>query len=169
MRWCLRIPRHMVDQIRDDLRRPHPFAAERVGFLLARAGNSLGAEWLVLPTDFLPVPDDHYIDDPRVGARIGSGAIRATMQAVLGQGLSALHVHMHEHAGRPGFSRVDLAHYPALISGFRNVAPSLAHGALLLSDDSCAALVWLPDSPIAQPDGRIVVTGRPTSFLRGGS
>jgi hypothetical protein len=168
MTWCIRITRGMVDEIRTDLRRPHAFAAERVGFLLARAGNQTGAEWVVLPLTYQPVLDEHYMDDPKVGARVGSDAIRAVMQTLLQHGLTALHVHMHEHAGRPRFSRVDLANYPALISGFRNVAPRVAHGALLLSEDSCDALVWLPGSDQLLGGGRIVVVGRPTGFFDGG-
>jgi hypothetical protein len=168
MKWSVRISKSMVDQIRADLQRPHAFAAERVGFILARGGNQNGTEWLVLPESYLPVADAHYIDEPKVGAKIGSGAIRAVMQSILQHGVTGLHVHMHEHNGHPRFSRVDLSNYPALVSSFRNVAPHMAHGALLLSRTSCDALLWLPKWTEPISGGRIVVIGRPTGLFDSG-
>jgi hypothetical protein len=168
MTWAIRVPKTMLDDIRADLRRPHPFAAERVGFLLARAGNQTGSEWLVLPHAYLPVPDHQYIDDPKVGARIGSDAIRSVMQSLLRQGASGLHVHMHEHHGTPRFSRVDISNYPPLVAGFRNVAPGMAHGAMLLSENSCDALVWLPGRSEPVHGGRVVVVGRPLRVFDNG-
>lgn len=169
MTWTIRIMRSMLGQVREDLARPHPFAAERVGFLLFRVGNQAGTERLLLPERYIAIPDEQYEDDPLVGARIGSGAIRNVMQAVLSTGMGALHVHGHGHRGSPRFSRVDLANYPALIAAFRNVAPTVPHGALLLSEDSSNALVWLPrvERPVA--GGRIVVVGRPMGFFEGGA
>ena len=74
---------------------------------------------------------------------------------------------MHEHIGRPRFSRVDTTNYPSLISAFRNVAPSIVHGAILLSEDSCDALVWLPQAQRPVSGGRIVIVGRPIDFFNG--
>lgn len=169
MTWTFKITRSMIDQVRRDLRTPHPFAAERVGFLFARIGNQSEPEKLILPETYAPVPDHQYIDDPKVGARIDSAAIRSAMQTALAVGVSVFHVHMHEHPGRPRFSGVDLANYPSLIGALRNVAPNIAHGALLLSEDSCDALVWLPGAARPVPGGRIVTIGRPTDFLDGGA
>ncbi len=151
----------MVRDMRADLERRHPFAAERVGFVFARMGNQGAGELQVLPTSYAPVPDANYIEDSEVGARIDSTAIRAAMQTVLGQQLGAFHVHMHDHRGQPRFSRVDLADYPALVRSFQNVAPGLAHGALLLSEDSCECLVWLPGGSRPSPRGRIIIVGNP--------
>ena len=74
-----------------DLSRAHPFAAERVGFASGRAGSLVNQGKLVLLNRYHSIPDDQYVDDPRVGARIGSAAITAAMQAV--------------YYGRPGRGR----------------------------------------------------------------
>ena len=169
MSWCLRISKALIEQIRSDLKRPHSHAAERVGVVFAQMGNVQGKELLLLPTRYEPVLDQEYIEDRFVGARIGSAPIRRAMQTILSEGLGAFHVHTHEHRGRPRFSRVDLQHLPPLVQSFRSVGPRLAHGALLLSDDQCACLVWLPGKSESSADGRIAVVGRPMQFYEAGA
>jgi hypothetical protein len=166
MTWSIRITSQMLAEVRLDLARRHPFAAERVGFVFARMGNRDGPEIQILPTGYTPIADDEYVDDPEVGARIDSAAIRRAMQTSLSQGAGVFHVHMHEHKGRPRYSGTDLGSYPDLVRGFRNVSPTVAHGALLLSRDSLECLVWTPGSPQPAHGGRIVVVGRPMAFLR---
>lgn len=165
MTWTVRINAHMLGEIRKDLARTHPHAAERVGFVYARMGNQGGPELQILPARYESLPDSDYIPDDEVGAKIGSVAIRRAMQNSLADGVGVFHVHMHEHRGRPGFSPVDLAAYPGLITGFQNVSPALAHGALLLSHDSCECLVWLLGTKRPTGGGRIVVVGRPMNFF----
>src|SRR5689334_4714517 len=85
------------DQVLADLRRPHPFASERVGFLSSVGGNRDGANRLVFLVKYLPVPDRCYIEDPDVGARIDSTAIHSAMQHVLDNpGTGIFHVHLHD-------------------------------------------------------------------------
>lgn len=166
MSWTIRIAAPMLDDIRADLLRPHSHAGERVGFVYARIGNQSGTEIQILPLRYSPVADAHYLIDPTVGAKIGSDAIRSAMQVALSDGLSVFHVHLHPHRGRPRFSSIDLEDYPHLVGGFRNVAPALPHGALLLSLDSAEGLVWLPKVPQPAVAGRIVIVGRPMKFIR---
>lgn len=167
MTWTLRVNANMLEQIRTDLVRPHAHAAERVGFVYARMGNQGGPEPQVLPTRYAAVADADYVEDPKVGARIGSSAIRQAMQASLSEGVGVFHIHMHEHKGRPRFSHVDLDAYPDLVRGFQNISPKLAHGALLLSEDSIECLVWLPGTKRPAEGGRIVVVGRPMGLFPG--
>ena len=49
----LRLTRHLYEQVRADLARPHQFAAERVGFLFAELVNSNSATPLVLFTGYI--------------------------------------------------------------------------------------------------------------------
>jgi hypothetical protein len=149
MRVRVRIPRELYD-----LARRHEFAYERVGFLSAKLGNAASDRPLVLLTDYHPVPDDQYVDDPSSGARINSVAIREAMQRVLDAGTGGFHVHCHEHRGRPGFSSMDLEETPRVISGLRVAGQTQAHGMLLLSNDHCIAHVWMPGS-----DESVVATG----------
>ena len=91
MSISVRLLRRLRDEIAADLHRRHAFAAERVGFVLARWSRA-GDHLLVLPYEYLPVADAHYIDDPSVGFRIDERAIRAALQATLDAQAACLHV-----------------------------------------------------------------------------
>ena len=138
----VRITRKLLDEVRADLSRPHPFAAERVGFLYGRLACTDPA--LVLMTGYEPVADDRYINDPWSGARIDSHAIRGAMQGVLDRGQGGFHVHMHHWPGRPVLSRMDAEEIPPVVTGLRRVGLAHAHGIVLLHAEECAAWVWLP-------------------------
>ena len=126
------------------LTRPHVFAHERIGFVTAAIGNNDGGPVLMLVRQYTPVSDQHYIDDRYSGARIDSTAIRTALQRVLETQEATFHVHMHEHAGRPSFGKMDNDEIPRLIASFRAVAGSKPHGMLVLSLDSASATVWMP-------------------------
>lgn len=161
----MKLSRQLFDTMQRDLSRPHTVAAERVGFLYARLGTGEAGTSLILATDYVPVPDDQYLADEAVGARISGGAIRSTMQRVLSNGEGALHVHRHDHRGRPWFSRVDLGELSRLVPSFQNVGPQAVHGALLLSLTETIALVWLPGHH--EPTGvtRVSLIGQPLKFI----
>jgi len=161
----IKLPRPLFDRMQHDLSRPHPFAAERVGFLYVQLGSGEANSWLVLGADYVPVADEHYLKDMTVGARISGEAIRSTMQRVLNTGEGVFHVHRHDHRGRPWFSRVDLAELRRLVPSFRNVGPKAVHGTLLLSLTETTALVWLPG--YQEPIGvtRISIVGQPMDFF----
>jgi hypothetical protein len=159
----LRITEATMYQIRTDLVRPHPFAYERIGFLYLRQGlydNGI----LLIATTYESVPDDQYIYDPSVGARINSDAIRNTMQRIMDTGESALHIHMHEHAGPPAFSPTDKEDLGHLIQSFRKVGIDVAHGAAILSDNDISAVVWIPKSERPTLLDKISIIGFPTIF-----
>lgn len=160
----LRIPQSLVDTALADLERPHPFAAERVGFFSTRVQDLPGVGPLVLVVDYHSIPDDDYVNDPKVGAKIGSQAIRAAMQRVLDAGCGAVHVHAHPHCGAPGMSRTDARGIPPLADSFQRLAPALAHGAVILSDDSAAAWLWLPDFTTGISPDILSIVGTPSVF-----
>jgi hypothetical protein len=137
----IHLPRDLYQEVLADLRRPHAHAAERIGFLYGRLAPD---EPLVVMTRYVPVPDDQYVVDDTVGARINGDAIRAAMQGVLDTGDGVFHTHLHEWPGTPWFSRTDDAELPRLIPAFRAVGPTQATGLMLLSPDSAIADVWLP-------------------------
>lgn len=163
----IRLTRTLYERVRADLHRPHRFAAERVGFLFAKFGNAGTAEPIVLFTDYAPLADDRYIDDPRSGARIDSQAIRVAMQAVLDRKEGVFHVHMHGFSGRPGFSRMDREELPRLIPGFRAVGPTLPHGLFLMNEDECLGEVWLPGRNSPVEAARVSVVGYPVHLSDG--
>lgn len=152
-------------RMKDDLARTHAFACERVGFLSAVLGNRSGEEGLVLVTNYYPVAEDHYIDDPHSGARINSTAIREAMQRVIDTGQGEFHVHCHAHRGKPGFSSMDLEETPRIVSGLQIVGPAQAHGMALLSHDHCIVYVWMPGADEPLIANRVSVVGYPLEII----
>ncbi len=137
----IKLPIELCRAMRVDLARSHPFAAERVGFAYGRPTIG-GSGRLVLLYAYEPVADDDYVDDRLAGATYGTRAIRGARQRILARKDAAFHVHAHDHSGRPWFSAVDRASLNQVVPSFLSIARDIVHGALLLSDDSIAALVW---------------------------
>lgn len=153
----MRITRDMVTQALFDLGRPHPFALERVGFLSMRRIPFESGE-LLLASQWHAVPDDGYLEDRQVGARISSATIRMMLALCLDEQIGMLHVHCHDHMGRPSPSEVDDRTFAELTPAFLGAAPTERHGAMILSrNDACGRLLG------ADVDERLglLVIGRP--------
>lgn len=165
----IRLLKSLYERALTDLRRPHPFASERVGFLFARIGTAADATHIIFPLDYVSVPDDQYLPttDFEIGAEISSEAIRDTMQRVMSTGEGAFHVHLHEHLGCPRFSNVDMKDLPLLVRSFQHASPASAHGGFLFSKDDCMATVWLPGQSSPFPAAKITVVGYPLQFHGG--
>jgi len=165
----IRLLKSLYERILADLQRPHPFASERVGFLFARMGTAANDTHLTFLVDYVPVPDDQYLPttDLDIGAEISSAAIRDTMQRVMNTGEGAFHAHLHEHPGRPRFSRVDMKDLPLLVRSFQRASPASAHGGFLFSEDDCMAAVWLPGQSHSVTAEKITVVGYPLQFYGG--
>lgn len=151
----IHLPRDLYVGVLVDLRRSHAHAAERIGFLYGRLTQ--GEVSLIVMTRYVPIPDDQYVVDDTVGARINGDAIRAAMQGVLDTGYGVFHTHLHEWPGTPSFSRTDNEEMPKLIPAFRAVAPNQATGLFLLSPDSAIADVWLPETMESERAARISI------------
>lgn len=160
----LRIPQVLYEKMLEDLRRPHHFAYERVGFLSTKSLSLLDNTLLIIATAYKPVEDADYIDDSTVGAKINSNAIRKTMQDILDNGGGTFHVHLHEHDGIPSPSLTDLESLPELIDSFSNVTPEQAHGILILSNDSFYVDIKLKRHKKLYHANAISVIGHPFLF-----
>lgn len=160
MRNQFRIRRDLLREIHADLERPHEFAHERVGFIACRASKS-STGYVVLAYEYLPVHDEHYVNDSSVGAMMGSAAIRTALQFAYRSRASVFHVHSHGGRGRPSFSRVDLRENARFIPDFFNVAPTTPHGAVVLSNDNIAGLIWVAPGVQRQVIDEAVVIGAP--------
>ncbi len=169
MRVKIRLSRRLNDEVRTDLSRPHPFAAERIGLLFGRLSDAGPNRSIILMTSYVPIADDRYIDDPSAGARIDSQAIRGAMQGVLDRQEGVFHVHRHEWPGIPRLSTMDSDEIPLVVNGFRNVGPGFAHGMVLLSTDQYAAWVWLPGAKHSVQAEAVSVVGYPLEIFRGES
>ena len=166
MRTHFKIPRKLLDDIREDLARPHAFAYERVGFITCKVGKLENDGWILLATDYHPVEDEDYVEDDSVGALIGSAAIRKMMQQAYDEPCSVVHVHSHEHSGRPGPSIVDVREMTKLIPNFWNVRRNFPHAAVVLSRDSMSGSLWDPLSKMKFEIEDFTVVGAPMQFIR---
>lgn len=171
MKVEIRLTGSLHGEILRDLARPHPFAAERVGFVFGRVGTLAGEGRLIVLNRYHSIPDKKYIEDPSVDAKIGSDAITGAMQAVY-YGRPAregvFHIHVHPHRGETGMSGVDARETPKMMPGFQSVGREAAHGIIILSLDHGAGWVWLPGrkDPIAADT--ISVIGKPLGVFEKG-
>ncbi len=157
----LRLTRDLLQRVHADLSRPHPFAHERVGFLTCRPAFAASLSLVLLVQDFHPVADADYERDETVGAMLSGAAFRRMLQIAYHNEVSVLHIHRHEHCGRPWFSDVDLHEAEKYVPDFWKVRPQFAHGIVVLSFDSAAGLVWIPATRASTHLSRISVIGTP--------
>lgn len=162
----IRIPGSLYTAAIEDLRRPHGFAFERVGFFSASTAELSADRILVLLTRYHAVPDDHYLRDRSAGAMIGSDAIRAAMQRVFDERLGQIHVHLHEHPGEPRPSRIDMRDTPRVVRSLSSVGPKQTSGYMILSDDGAWAELALPGRGAPVTATKITVPGFPFLLLR---
>lgn len=165
MKIIFKITSALLFSVREDLARQHEFAAERVGFLACRVA-ALKDGLVVLAQTYHEVADEDYLDDPSVGAMMGPSAIRKALQMAFNDRVSMFHVHIHDHHGRPWFSRIDLAENAKFVPDFWNVRPEIPHGALVLSLDSAAGLCWTPGAKKPTRIMEFTVVGAPMQFVR---
>jgi hypothetical protein len=148
MRTIFRATSDFLDGVRQDLERPHAFAAERVGFISVRAANA-GENLLLLAHEYHPVDDGDYVNDQSVGAMMGQEAVRKALNIALLQSVGMIHVHMHGHRGLPGFSTIDLSEQLYFVPDFFKVRKGMPHGAVVLSHDKAAGRIWLNPKAIS--------------------
>jgi hypothetical protein len=155
----------LLNRIRADLRRPHAFAHERVGFIAA--GLTAASEnVLVLAHEYRPVEDGDYLPDRTVGAMMGPEAIRKALQWAMGSRVALFHVHSHGGHGVPWFSGVDLRENAKFIPDFFKVAPQCVHGAIVLTTDAANGQVWLDRRQSYRVIDEFSVTGVPLKKWR---
>jgi len=155
----LKLPQQLYDEITKHLRKPHPVALERVGFV-ACAGGEAPDGTVLLARSFHPVRDEDYEADELVGARISSRAIQSALALSYGAPQSMLFVHEHGHRGSPRPSRVDLICWRELLPNFWHVRPELPHGGLILSHDNAMGLIWVPHQTSVFPISKFTIVGR---------
>jgi hypothetical protein len=140
------IPSSLRETALSDLRRPHSYAFERVGFFAATAG-SIRDGMVLLLVDYLSIPDDGYVADDNFGALLHAGAFRLARQRALSDGVSIVHAHLHDEPALPWFSRTDMHEMARFMPDFLKVRPSLPHAAVVFSIDRAAGLCWTSEAP----------------------
>jgi hypothetical protein len=160
MNLVVRIRRAFFDGLLADLRRPHPFAFERAGFLFAKRSDVSPSEAILFPVEYRAINDDDYVPDDTVGVTFNTASIRGALQRARSSREACLQVHVHEHRGVPHFSGVDVRTIDDLSRALRVVAPGQAHGGLVLSQDFISGRIWTPDgSKLART--RVTIVGFP--------
>lgn len=160
MRVAIKIMRTLLTAVRTDLARPHPWAHERVGFLIATA-TEISGNLLLTICDYHVVADEDYELSESVGAQIGPNAMRKATQAAYRPPRSLLHVHTHGGFGTPGFSGVDLRSAADFAPGFLHPIPKMPHGLLVLSEDSAAGLCWTRTNALPVTITEFITIGAP--------
>ena len=150
----------LLTTIRHDLKRPHSYAYERVGFISAGL-SATGEDVLALAREYRPLNDKEYLREPSVGAMMGPEAIRRAMQWAMQDAAALFHVHNHGGSGIPSFSAVDLCENAKFVPDFFKVAPQCAHGAIVLSDTAARGQIWFDRSQSHQFITSFVEVGVP--------
>ena len=99
---------------------------------------------------------------------MGPSAIRKALEFALNNKAGMFHVHMHDHAGRPRFSRTDARESAKFVPDFWNVRPEMPHGALVASKNSLWGLCCYPGMSEPIEIDEFVVIGSPMVFVRNG-
>lgn len=160
-----KIPHVIHEQMLADLKRSHPYAAERVGFLFTKSRKYEDGTVIIIASEYRPLNDENYIRDNSVGARIDSQSIREAMQIILNTGGGCFHVHLHSHTGMPGPSSTDKKGLPGIAESFANIAPNQANGFLILSKDSFYASVKCNRQSSLTASDKFSVIGYPMHFV----
>lgn len=162
-----RISQALLKVIHDDLDRPHQFAAERVGFVACNFKKAANGNSEFTASNYYPVADEHYVDNPRVGAMMGPSAIRTALQLAYQNPVSMFHIHRHDHRGTPRFSPVDGRENSRFIPDFWKVRGHQPHGAIVLSLSSMFGMCWIQPGQLPVPITRFEIQAAHAPNLRG--
>lgn len=160
LQTIVKIPQLVFEAALADLHRPHPFAAERVGFFSTKVSRG-GSLTLIHCVSYHAVSDADYIRDDSVGARIGSEAITEAMSRCAANRVGQFHVHAHGGRGTPRPSIPDLRESPQIARSFWNVNRTNACGWAILTNDSGWTSVLASTSSAIPVESKIAIIGSP--------
>jgi hypothetical protein len=159
----VKMPGPLYEKVLADLKRPHNFAGERVGFLYT-THKIIGGQMIIWINSYSTVTDDHYIYDRSVAARFSGAAIRDAMEQVITHKSGSIFVHLHDHKGVPAPSETDKQGIPGVVQSLVNANPTAPHGYLILSKNSFFVRLQLPGGSLVTAPECISVTGKPMVF-----
>ena len=160
----IRIPKALHETMLTDLKRPHKFAAERVGFLFTKSKYLNESTVLIIATEYQPVEDWDYIEDNSVGASFNSDSIAKAMQGALDRQSGCFHVHLHAHKGKPYPSYTDKNGLPGVVHSLSNIASKQANGILILSENAFYSEIKIGRETTFHNAQTISVVGYPMAF-----
>lgn len=134
----LKIPMNLFLESLIDLKRPHDFAHERIGFFICTVGDAQ-----LTASDWLSIKDKDYILNDRVGAMVGESAMECVMQRAFTEQKCLIHFHLHEFQKIPTFSIVDLTSLSdEMIPSLFNFSKAGPHGALIKGSRTFATMIF---------------------------
>lgn len=129
-----------------DLKKPHAFAHERIGFFICSIESSK-----LTALDWLSIKDQDYVQNDFVGAMIGETAMECIMKRAFAEQKCLMHFHLHEFQKSPSFSRVDLVSLQdEMIPSLFNFSKLGPHGALIKGTHTFSAMLFCSDGSIEQ-------------------
>lgn len=135
----IHIPQNLFDSAVNDIKRPHEFAFERVGYFLGKHDNN---ENKVMIDDWYTFEDSMYEQNDEVGARIGSVGMKSLMVKALSTNKVFFQFHLHDFAEIPDFSFVDLKSLKEIVPALFSFSTAKLHGALVGNEEHITALIW---------------------------
>jgi len=142
-----------------DLERPHPFAAERLGFFSCRQSLHERRPFL-LCCAYHSIPDEYYVHDRSCCARINGDAIRSAMGRSFRDQCGELWIHTHGRHGRPVPSPTDRAEGPNVVRSLANAQPASVQGWAVISEEGISGQIRTLDGILHELD-EIAVVGWP--------
>lgn len=158
----IRISASLLERMMLDLKRPHKYAHERVGYSYSRSTKLSNGDWIICFFDYEAIKDSWYLKDSSVGAHINADAVNQSIQRSYTEQVGSFHTHLHDFSsGIPEWSCTDLDDLPKLPKNALRYSKQQPHGLLLLGSQGVNALVLLPDeSELIKPE-LITVVGSP--------
>lgn len=127
----------LLNEAAKDLSRPHPFAFERVGYLLGEIKDEI----LIL-NEWMSFEDFYYEENEEVGARIGFEGMTLLIKKVFNSKKHFFHTHLHEFQAIPSFSGVDMRSLLEVTPSLFDFSGTGPHGAFLIGRESSKLIFW---------------------------
>lgn len=127
----------LLNEVTNDLSRPHPFAFERVGYLLGEIRDGI----LIL-NEWISFDDSLYEENEDVGARVGANGMTLLMKKAFSEKKLFFHTHLHDFQDIPSFSGVDMRSLMEVTPSLFDFSGTGPHGAFLIGRESSKLIWW---------------------------
>ena len=145
--------RTLFDEAVNDLKRIHPFAFERIGYLTGKLEN----QNLVL-NGWLSIKDDYYEESNEVGARVGRDGMIFIMKRAFQSKKIFFHTHLHAFQRSPVFSFIDELSLLEVTHSLTNLTGQCFHGGIVIGQSLSRIKFWT-DKKCRQAEKRIIQYG----------
>ena len=121
----------------EKLSSPHPFAYERVGYILGSYEKGI-----LYLDDWLSVSDDLYEENDQVGARISREGMLWLMKKAFSLKKTFIHAHIHDFQINPVFSYIDEQSAKEVSKGLISITDVRPQGAIVIGKEFSRLKLW---------------------------